>query len=591
MFRAFTEFGFDFTELKGPLRDSKDSEEIDSAEAAALNATPKVYKLKHSLQDADSHDLIDKFLEKEYEDIEKHATGKIPQDTLRFFVFGCQGNAKEAQRKVAELLYIIAKDPSKKPDFILILGDNFYDFGIRSPDSPAFKTHFYEMYKKLFDELNIPFFVILGNHDENLHKLNKTRPWRESGVSVGLHQVAASYLKDAIYTSTESKIALYNTKSKDDDGTFELDLDTLPAWNMPSRAFSLLKDNTQLFCMDSNTLVKDNLAFKAAPQSVDDSNQLPWLIREVRKAKAKGRKTILALHHPPFTTGKRAYHSDLALYLTDEEIKAVQEAYGLDENQIQTFSYNELVRRTLKEYDLEFDLTVTAHDHDMYYYNNNAAEDADYYSRQITAGGGGGGLHKHLFFKNPEYIGLFLDEYGFTSVTSDSQNPAIHFAIHSIDRDYGIEFTNSSPQAVRHYPSEISSSEQDEIQRYCDTVKRALHRYFKFIDKEQSLANGGFFRRNISHGYNGVKRAHEILAYISRPLADDFATTCATIEKMSGWKSKFFDITLPTDHSFITLLFKEITLEYGDSQRLLIKPPVSNNEPIVSSFSALFRFN
>src|SRR5690349_15663437 len=77
-------------------------------------------------------------------------------DQFSFFVLGCAGDGGGSQKAVADLMNQIAARPAK-PKFVIVLGDNFYDYGIDSCISPAFKTHFYNVYT--LDSLNIPFFI------------------------------------------------------------------------------------------------------------------------------------------------------------------------------------------------------------------------------------------------------------------------------------------------------------------------------------------------------------------------------------------------------------------------------------------------
>lgn len=46
-------------------------------------------------------------------------------------------------------------------DFGLLLGDNIYEFGVRTPQDSQFKTKF----EKPYADLKFPFYVALGNHD------------------------------------------------------------------------------------------------------------------------------------------------------------------------------------------------------------------------------------------------------------------------------------------------------------------------------------------------------------------------------------------------------------------------------------------
>uniref|UniRef100_A0A4W5MLM2 Tartrate-resistant acid phosphatase type 5 n=1 Tax=Hucho hucho TaxID=62062 RepID=A0A4W5MLM2_9TELE len=48
-------------------------------------------------------------------------------------------------------------------DFVLALGDNFYYSGVNSADSPRFQDTFERVYTA--DSLNIPWYILAGNHD------------------------------------------------------------------------------------------------------------------------------------------------------------------------------------------------------------------------------------------------------------------------------------------------------------------------------------------------------------------------------------------------------------------------------------------
>ena len=183
---------------------------------------------------------------------------------LRFFVLGCQGNGLESQRRVAALMNEYIKNhPDKRPDFILLAGDNIYECGPDSPTDPGFKNCFENIYLQFPYLKDIPFFPILGNHDENLHKASL--PGSQKGVERGLYEIAYSYLnaKSGLYTTPLDKTAVPETTNIANlpPDTYMLDQNDLPPWNMPARAYSLVKGNTQLLCIDSNTYVKEYLDY------------------------------------------------------------------------------------------------------------------------------------------------------------------------------------------------------------------------------------------------------------------------------------------------------------------------------------------
>jgi acid phosphatase len=80
---------------------------------------------------------------------------------LEFMAVGDAGSGKEGQRIVAHSMREYAIQNSV--EFVLYLGDNFYDNGVNSVNDPKFQTHFEQIYDNIV--LNMPFYVVVGNHD------------------------------------------------------------------------------------------------------------------------------------------------------------------------------------------------------------------------------------------------------------------------------------------------------------------------------------------------------------------------------------------------------------------------------------------
>ena len=86
----------------------------------------------------------------------------VPPETeqvTRFVAFGDQGEGNTAQYAAGEAAATVCAE--KGCDFALLLGDNFYDAGVSSVSDEQFATKFELPYAKL----DMPFYVILGNHD------------------------------------------------------------------------------------------------------------------------------------------------------------------------------------------------------------------------------------------------------------------------------------------------------------------------------------------------------------------------------------------------------------------------------------------
>lgn len=481
---------------------------------------------------------------------------------VRFFTFGCQGNGGAAQLEVARQMDMLLADPNfDPPDFILVLGDNVYDYGASSANDPTFETNFHKIYSQFEHLRKIPFFIILGNHDENLHSMNISHAESDKGIQRGIHEVAHTYFPDARATQN-----LY--RSNTDEKIIDLDLGNLPAWNMPSPAYSLLCGNIQIFCIDSNTYISEYLSF--CKGSADKHNQVLWLSNEVKEAREQGRQIILALHHPLITVGKRAFHNDIHLYLSESDIKSptFQKQFShLMEGKGPC--YNQLLREAFIQQNLVFDAVFTAHDHDMYYYNNKNTV-SDYPLCQLTAGGGGGDLQKREDFVDQNQMGCFLKRHGFTIIECPTNGP-IEFFLHAIpkpdknEEKLLLHFNSNTCQPIRIYPDNMENNEINDIKNFCEVVMSALNEYFAFIAENQKKSNGAFLGINLysggntKHNHYGVERAHKIWIYISQQNADDYFTTIAKVYSLSKWDSSY---SLPTEHSLITILNKKIAEKF-----------------------------
>jgi tartrate-resistant acid phosphatase type 5 len=78
---------------------------------------------------------------------------------VRFVSFGDAGEGNEAQQRVANAAEVVCQD--RGCNFGLMLGDNFYDEGVTSITDQQFVDKF----ETIYEGLDMPFYVVLGNHD------------------------------------------------------------------------------------------------------------------------------------------------------------------------------------------------------------------------------------------------------------------------------------------------------------------------------------------------------------------------------------------------------------------------------------------
>ena len=82
-------------------------------------------------------------------------------DTARILLFGDSGAEEGHQAEVAAGMAV--RQDADPFDFAIMLGDNFYEKGVRSVTDPQFDNKFRFMYP--VPKFNFPFYVVVGNHD------------------------------------------------------------------------------------------------------------------------------------------------------------------------------------------------------------------------------------------------------------------------------------------------------------------------------------------------------------------------------------------------------------------------------------------
>jgi acid phosphatase len=177
---------------------------------------------------------------------------------LNFIVFGDWGrNGEKDQRDVAVQMAVAAQDLNAK--FIISVGDNFYENGVKSVDDPQWQTSFEKVYAA--PSLQIPWHVALGNHDYH----------GNCDAQIDYHKIS-------------------------------------PRWNMPARYYSRTEtidagNTAEFFFLDTTPMkAGDDLAVPLLHlHSQDTSKQLAWF--EATLAASKAQWKIVIAHHPIYSGG------------------------------------------------------------------------------------------------------------------------------------------------------------------------------------------------------------------------------------------------------------------------------------------------
>lgn len=177
---------------------------------------------------------------------------------LNFLVFGDWGrNGEKDQRDVAAQMAVAAHDLEAK--FIISVGDNFYENGVKSVDDPQWQSSFEKVYAA--PSLQIPWHVTLGNHD--------------------------------YHGNCDAQIDYGKTSSR---------------WNMPARYYRRTetidaKNTVEFFYLDTTPMKSgDDLAIPLFHLHTQDTGkQLAWL--EAALASSTAPWKIVIGHHPIYSGG------------------------------------------------------------------------------------------------------------------------------------------------------------------------------------------------------------------------------------------------------------------------------------------------
>jgi len=186
---------------------------------------------------------------------------------LNFLIFGDWGRQGERdQVEVADQMAKAAKDIEAQ--FVISVGDNFYEYGVQSVTDSHWRASFEDVYHHA--PLQVPWHAILGNHDYN--------------------------------GNCDAQLAYHETH---------------PRWNMPARYYQqthkLSADATaDFFYIDTSPMVKSyqrSLRMGPNVRSQDVPKQLEWLKGALADSKARWK--IVIGHHPIYSGGEHGDTKEL----------------------------------------------------------------------------------------------------------------------------------------------------------------------------------------------------------------------------------------------------------------------------------------
>lgn len=475
---------------------------------------------------------------------------------LNICVLGCQGDKNPVYAKqVAALVNKKAGEhPELKPDYFIILGDNFYPDGVPSPLDERFEKQFHEIFgnPELKNICDIPCFVVLGNHDLNLFSYetavkkgmtfgyNNSIPYLShylqtnpvSGDEAGLQQIAHSM---STHKKGKNSVSDPETLTLPKHEFFQqesVNYNELPKHIMPHYFHSWIIDKLQIFILNSNTYVRDYLNYLrsiALTENIDLSmNQAAWTKEKYQEADAHKREKMFAMHHPVFSVGKRVYKIgwDASHYLLPLEITQMKhilelnpDAEDFKDSLAKIFetnytsldtnaNYNDMLAKVMYKFQkMSPDMVCAAHDHFNSYCN---FKNPDMKICQVIAGGGGSAkLQERYYFGEPENQGAFSKNHGFSFISHDREtglfninmftscnelNPLYFNKTMFVTNERHLCFSSENSTPL-HFPNTDEADKDDKaVSKIRDIVMSECKKYQDFLHKSQTEHNGEFFK-------------------------------------------------------------------------------------------------
>ncbi len=189
--------------------------------------------------------------------------GGVPpiEGEVAFVVMGDTGEGNDEQRAVAAA--IDAFCATERCDFVILLGDNFYDSGVTSVTDAQWEDKFEAPYR----DIDLPFYAVLGNHDY--------------GGVIGVCPLC-----------TEQG----GLGNQFDRGPIEVEYTTRSEkWTMPDTFYTFQVGPVGFVMLDTNSILWDDTS---------NGDQAAWYRDAVADLRASGSRWIVgAGHHPYLSNG------------------------------------------------------------------------------------------------------------------------------------------------------------------------------------------------------------------------------------------------------------------------------------------------
>jgi len=252
---------------------------------------------------------------------------------IEFLAIGDMGTGEQGQLQVAKAMKKVCD--ALHCDFVMGLGDNIYDAGVKSINDEQFNSKFEEPYK----DLDLPFYMALGNHDN-------------SGLSPG--DGAFNYRGDlqVLYARNEER---KSDKWRMPARYYHIPMVSPVGKNQSSENEDLNSTLLDLVALDSTTLTSlhDPSPEYALEKVIKQQGQ--WVDTTLHKS--LGHWRIAFAHHPYLSNGK---HGNAGVYDEYNDFKYVGDSYIFQ--RAAGVYYEDFLEKVVCD---KVDLYISGHDHSL----------------------------------------------------------------------------------------------------------------------------------------------------------------------------------------------------------------------------------
>lgn len=373
----------------------------------------------------------------------KTTSTSLPDNEIvhSFYFLGDAGNSPLGQSSPATKAFKEALSKASKNSTAIFLGDNIYEKGLPKKNTPerAFAEHQLNVQTDAVKDFKGKSIFIPGNHD-----------WYNNGVK-GLKR-QENYIEDILGKNS-----------------------FLPENGCPIEKIHLSND-IELIIIDSywyitnwdkHPTINDDCDIKTRASFLDEYSSLI--------KKARGKTTIVALHHPMYTNGPHGGQYKFGTHLTPIPVlgtlkNIIRKTSGVNNSDLQNKRYNELKKRlvTISQENKKV-VFVSGHEHSLQFIiEDNLRQIISGSGSKLTATRNVGGGQFSAGIPGFSRLDVFKDGSSYVRFYNANDNSLLY---------QGQVFEANAKQDITNYPSQFPSEMEASIYSAQETDKSGTHSF------------------------------------------------------------------------------------------------------------------